>query len=501
MHALNPATRLSGSPMESVVQRLLIQGGDERIALDAATGLNRYACAAVPFPGEITFASSTASTISDRAYAAAGPEIEHFISYGSDITAYAVEAAYLRQRLAAYCGLPPLAADGILLAPSGTDLHLIVADLARGERRARLTTVFPDARETGRGVSAAVGSRRFSVTTPHGGACASADLLPDAIAGGAVSVALRSSDGSPRNAKCVDDDFERAVLTAAKGGGPVLLILVDTSKTGLVAPSLACAESLKARLGENLMVMVDACQFRLSGRRVGDYLAQDFYVAVTGSKFLTGPAFSGALFIPPASAERVRRHAPLRALGDYSSRHDWPSGCAARSMLPDTPNLGLLLRWNGALHEFDAFQRNDPDGIRDLAASFARVVTDALARSPNLRLLATPPLARPGLGEWDATQTIFSFVGLRDGRPIGAGPTEMVYRSLLCPGPSQTRRPVRLGQPVTVGEAGGEPINALRVSISARDISLALASPGGPDALCAKVIEALEATARTIVEL
>jgi hypothetical protein len=42
------------------------------------------------------------------------------------------------------------------------------------------------------------------------------------------------------------------------------------------------------------------------------YLQHGLPVAVTGSKFLTGPAFSGALFVPPSAAQRLK---PVRAAG------------------------------------------------------------------------------------------------------------------------------------------------------------------------------------------
>jgi len=49
---------------------LLTAGGDERIRLDAATRRNRYATTATPRPGEIFLSSSTASTITPRAFRA-----------------------------------------------------------------------------------------------------------------------------------------------------------------------------------------------------------------------------------------------------------------------------------------------------------------------------------------------------------------------------------------------------------------------------------------------
>jgi hypothetical protein len=479
---------------QATLSELLIQGGDERIAIDATTGLNRYGCGAAPDCREIAFGSSTASPISQAGFGAATSFSERLASYHSAQEAYAVEAQGIRERLAALCGLPLAQAQDIALAPSGTDLHLIVADMSRGGANAPLKIVLPDPDETGRGVPAAVSGRRFATQTPYGGASPGHGSLPGFAGAEVVVVKLRQSDGSPRDAKLIDDDFERATLDAAKTGARVLLILVDVSKTGLIAPSLDCALGLKAHLGEALTVLVDACQFRLSGTMLGAYLARDLLVAVTGSKFLGGPPFSGALFVPPASSSRLRRYRPLPALADYSSRYDWPPGWAAHAALQDAPNVGLLLRWEAALHEFSAFRLLREDDVRDFSLAFADIVDEELARRPALRALPTPPPKRAGHTGWDQAPTIFSFVGLRDGRVAHDGETEAVFWSMLKPptdGSSGKARPVRLGQPVRIGNSSEGPATALRLSLGARDIVRALGSAADREAVIAGALEAL----------
>src|SRR5690242_11601870 len=50
--------------------QLLTAGGDSRLRVDPATGLNAYGCSPSPRPWAITFASTTATSISDHAFAA-----------------------------------------------------------------------------------------------------------------------------------------------------------------------------------------------------------------------------------------------------------------------------------------------------------------------------------------------------------------------------------------------------------------------------------------------
>src|SRR5580698_5029825 len=53
------------------LDQLLAAGGDSRLALNPASGLNEYGCQPSPSPGTLSFSSSTATSISERAYARA----------------------------------------------------------------------------------------------------------------------------------------------------------------------------------------------------------------------------------------------------------------------------------------------------------------------------------------------------------------------------------------------------------------------------------------------
>src|SRR5665647_3648522 len=53
------------------LEHLLGCGGDPRLSIDPASGLNQYGCRPLPCPDTLSFASSTATSISGRAYARA----------------------------------------------------------------------------------------------------------------------------------------------------------------------------------------------------------------------------------------------------------------------------------------------------------------------------------------------------------------------------------------------------------------------------------------------
>jgi selenocysteine lyase/cysteine desulfurase len=478
-----------------IVTKLLTQGGDERIRLCPASGRNRYGCKVVPETGAANFASTTASTISQAAVDHVTAWLGALRADGHSQDIYRDAAQQTREDLARLCGLPLESAERIVLAPSGTDLHLIVAELARGDEAEPLAVAMPHPSETGRGVPFAVGRRRFGVETAHGGPVEIGALLPGAIAGETAAIPLRERDGTPRPSTDVDEDFERACSPWLAAGRRVLLVLVDASKTGLLAPSPAWALDLKRRYGEQLTVLVDACQFRLSTESLATYLAADFLVAVTGSKFVAGPAFSGALIIPKASALRLRDRLLPIALADYSGRADWPRGFLGRDVLPDLPNFGMLARWRAALYELEAFRSLPAAEVQDFLSRFADQVGAGLDRIEALERLETPPPARFGVSGWDGNQTIFTFQVVDGGRAMSASQLHALYERLRQT-PESGEMAVRLGQPVTVGWDEDQPRSALRISASAPLIVEARGAPDGGDAVIARAIEALEITAR-----
>src|ERR1700736_3713053 len=102
---------------------LLASGGDSRLLLDPISRLNDYGCRPFPRPEAFTFASSTATSISERAYAAAEAARDDLIRaalhHGLD-RAVASLAEALRHELGGLLGLAGLGAE-IVFSPSGTD--------------------------------------------------------------------------------------------------------------------------------------------------------------------------------------------------------------------------------------------------------------------------------------------------------------------------------------------------------------------------------------------
>jgi hypothetical protein len=473
---------------------LLVQGGDARLTLDPADGLNRYGCPPTPVTRGLDFASSTASIISGPAYRAADAlrrRLARSCAREADGVVYARELDALRGELLALNGLDDVAGLEVAFAASGTDLHLIVAELVGGEPAHPLLCLAVEAQETGSGVPQALCGRHFSDRTALGEAVAPGEPI-GAGASSVVAVPARGPDGGLRHGADIEAELDALVLEASRAGRRVLLTMADVSKTGLIAPGLEAVMALRRRFPRTLEVLVDACQFRLSPATLRAYLAAGLMVAVTGSKFLTGPTFSGALFVPAQVAERLKGRLLKPAFGLYSARAEWPADWVAGAALPQAANFGLLLRWRAAMVELAAFRALPEAAVAGFFGAFADAVEARLAVDPMFQPLATRPLDRRAIGAgqgWDAIPTIFAF-RLRAGPSCDAGfltppRVQAVYQTLR-------RADVRLGQPVSCGS----PAAALRICASARLALDALSQDGvGAEAVIGQAMAALDAVA------
>ena len=486
-----------GSSLRASAAELLCLGGDARIHLDGSGRANRYGCAPRPDSALVAFGSSTASTISQDAFAA----VERLrlrlllqLDHDAPEEVYERQAQRVRDELIGLWGLAGRAE--VVLAPSGTDLHLIAGQLIGSGSRPTLA-IIPEETETGSGVPAALAGRSLVGPTPlDRSGVPSCAFSPVEVR----AVTARAGDGRPRDPAIVDAEVEALAEAAVAHGRDVLLVLIDVSKTGLISPTPACALGLSGRFPGKVTVLVDGCQLRLSGDTLGAYLDRGAMVAVTGSKFITGPAFSAALMIPRALAARLADRPAPRGLDAISAQGDWPEGWAARQGLRPAANFGVLLRWEAALCELRGFSAISDAQVQAAAAGLGRVAEEAIAATPELEALEVRPLGR-GLGldsGWDRLKTIFPFLmrSAPDGPWLSRDQTERVWRLMredlgaAADGQGlQVRAAARLriefGQPVAAGTRDGAPVSALRLCLSSR---LVCEASGGDPRAAARIL-------------
>lgn len=488
-------------------QQMLVEGGDARLALDPFTGRNRYGCSPGPDQSLADFGSSTASVISSRGFHAAEALRERLMDMNGReprAATYGREVARQRARLIELCDLADLGGLDVIFAASGTDVHLLASELIGGAPSAPLVCVNVEPEETGSGVPAALGGRHFSTHAALGAPVATGFPV-GAVGGEVLALKCRTPDGSLRPAAEIEAQLDAVVRAAAAEGRRVLLSVTDVSKTGLISPGLEAVLSLRWRFPGVVEVMVDACQFRLAPSTLRAYLEHGFLVAVTGSKFVTGPAYSGALFVPHDLAERLRGRLLRPELGAYSARAEWPQGWNAAASMADAANFGLLLRWEAALEEMAAFRAIPEAEVDVFMRRFAQAVEARLAADPILEPLETRPLDRRAIGAkaaWDDAPTIFPFLlrhaGDRHAGYLSLTAMQDVHCALIDGQTGVAGSRARLGQPVLCGERDGRPISALRLCNSAR---LAIEGVGGggrnAEAVIAKAMAVLDRAVET----
>ena len=440
------ADLLSEKALDSLLVMFLAGGGDSRIVI-GPDGRNPYGAPARPPQREIWFASCTASPISARGWRAASSALPRaFDAAGAENWFDS-----LRGRLLALLA-PPGA--GAALCASGAQAEFAALVLARaldGALARPVVNILVGRDETGRGSPLAASGKHFLDTAPFGPA-ARGERITGWEAGdiSLETIDLRDSGGAPIPPEEVEAQAEKVVEAALARGARVLLHVMDCSKTGLAGPSRDFAAQMRARAPDDVCVVVDACQLRCAPAQIRADLEAGFLVMVTGSKFAGGPAFSGALLIPPIIMAALDSH---RAI-------DWPAGLAAHCACLDWPaalrtkmrgpfgalsNPGLGLRWEAALAELEPFCALDPALPALARKNFA-------AEARRLAALAGAITDREDEG---GTGILTLFGQTRDNAYADAGAVAQRLR----------RRGFFLGQKVALGGA-----DALRLCLSAPQI-------------------------------
>jgi hypothetical protein len=443
---------------------LMTGGGDGRILLDPATGLNRYYSA--PQPRDVlAYASSTANDISGAAYARVervlgeiGPEPPSGV--------YADRLEALRARIRRAYGVAGSVA--VVFAPSGTDLEYVALACVAGRSPAGVHAVLLGADEVGSGCIHSAHGLYFAGETALG-----IDVVPGEPVPGLggihvdlLDIAVRDEAARVRPSGEIAGQIDAAIAAATAAGRHSLVHVVHGSKTGLILPSLADVDRLRAAHEDAATFVVDACQARITSRAVNAYLERGAIVFVTGSKFMGGPPFSGFALVPAAFA---KREAPLPVgFATIFRRAEWPMGWPGADLLPDSFNLGLLLRLEASIFELERFQALDPGAVARVVLAFhAAVRAEIVDKSAARRVAPYPPGDREEADTHPIEMRTLSTLDLSALKPGGATfeDAQTWHRAMALAG-------VRVGQPVKcVRLAGGRWGATLRIGLTMGQIA------------------------------
>jgi hypothetical protein len=354
---LSPDIPLDRHVRETV--RLLSSGGDERIVLDAKTGLNKYFSG--PYPRQMrAFASSTANDMSTAAFARA------MALAGAERGTYAERLDELRGRIRrAY----DLESDcRIVFAPSGTDLEYVALAAVAGDGQVAIHNILLGADEVGSGCRLSAHGMYFAATTGSGVAVAPGDRVEGLEHVSLVDIPVRCAKGLAHDSETMAGCVRAEIAAGRTLGRRPLVHVVHGSKTGLILPELPEIDALLAEEGGDLALVVDACQARITTEALHAYLDRGAIVFLTGSKFMGGPPFSGFALVPPQVAERAE--ALPAGLANVFHRAEWPEGWPGREQLPDEDNRGLWLRLDASIFELERFQALPLGQVERIVAAF-----------------------------------------------------------------------------------------------------------------------------------
>lgn len=375
------------------LERVLESGGDTRLDLNEF-GRNRYGVPPRPRPEAVHFSSSTASAISDYGFSLCDMLRRDLLAaqYRRGLDLQELRGRICRAvagALLSELGLEENEADVAILS-SGTDAELVATLVAAAVPGAtRLTNILVGSEESGRGVAIAATGARFDVKTSTGHSVErGAKVQPDCMVD-VVSIPIRDDEGMPRLNSVIEEDIERVIAVADKDRNRVLAHVLMSSKTGISAPGAAAIRRLVRR--EGVDVVVDACQVRSPLEGLGKLVRDGCMLQVSGSKFLTGPPFSGALIVPARMSERASAFADLlRDSIGVTHPLDWTNRWASRmGRLANAPHSGFgpAFRWFPALVEARLLALVPEDRRRELFERFRSEMLAAIGRSQYIRPL------------------------------------------------------------------------------------------------------------------
>jgi hypothetical protein len=357
----------------------------------------------------------------------------------------------------------------IALAPSGTDAELLALALAAGKGDRPVVNIVVGPSEVGSGTPLAAGCRHYDQLTPSGQRVRIGDPVDANLAAlvDVSSVQLRTAGGEMLSESEIDAAVIELFVEANDRDAITLLHIVAHSKTGVHAPSLACAERLR-KTSEDVVVVVDAAQGRFSRRGLRDVLQRDYMVMFTGSKFYGGPPFSGALLVPRKFRPTNRGVATLpNGFGAYFTAAEMPDTWGElRRGLPQEPNFGAVLRWTAALADMQAYY-NSPDSARlRVLRFFEAEVPRVLGGGDIIRLLPVFPPVYDDTAErlLESKTTVFGFWVTPPGsrQPLGKTELKKMHAELVTHLSDSSgivdskifAREYHVGQPVDLGMAG-----------------------------------------------
>ncbi|WP_273275752.1 hypothetical protein [Maribacter polysiphoniae] len=468
---------------------LLMDGGDLRLNIDEIDLLNKYGCRPFPRPEAFTFASSTATSVSNYAFDKTDKVrsilIRNSLKNGFEKTTIEFSELLknnLRKVFKLYDGCE------IIFSPSGTDSALQIAAITQIVSQNDITHVLVASDETGSGVPAALKGCHFENTTALNHPVKKGDKIEGFRDVDVIKITFRDEKGALKSTKQLDDEVFNAISKTNELGRHVVLHTMDQSKLGYQSPSDELIQRLNTLDKLSMQIIVDGSQLRLDPKDIKNYLNKGYIVTITGSKYFTGPPYSGALILPKSVGELVHsvKNKLPEGLTKYYNHSDWPTSWFCSKDLPGGYNYGSYMRWNAAMVEMDRYYRT-PILYRNMGIEmFCNFVEDSIKDASFLEPIYGDETKTNSYNSKEFgirnIRTIFPFFILKDNEALPIDKVKKLYTLLNSDLSDQFQdssletirlaaQKCHIGQAVNVKYGNDIESAVLRISLGARVIS------------------------------
>ena len=388
LHGLNNTNKVFKKTWKTIVKNLakpteylLMDGGDLRLNIDEIDLLNKYGCRPFPRPDAFTFSSSTATSVSNFAFDKTDKVRSILIrnSLKNGFKNATIDfSELLKNNLKKIFKLNE--ESEIIFSPSGTDSSLQIAAITQIFSDKEITHVLVASDETGSGVPSALKGCHFENTTALNFPVKKGDKIEGFRDVDLIKIPFRDENGALKSSKQLDEEVYDAIYKTNEQGRHIVLHTMDQSKLGYQSPSDELIKRLNTLAKLSIQIVVDGSQLRLDPKDIQNYLNKGYIVTITGSKYFTGPPYSGALLLPKSVSKvlySVKNSLPA-GLTQYYNHPDWPISWFCSNDLSDGYNYGSYMRWNAAIVEMDRYYKT-PILYRNMGVEmFCNFVEDSI---------------------------------------------------------------------------------------------------------------------------
>lgn len=468
---------------------LLMSGGDLRLNIDEIDLLNKYGCRPFPRPEAFTFASSTATSVSNYAFDKTDKVrsilIKNSLKEGFENATISF-AELLKNNLKRIFNLKE--ESEIIFSPSGTDSSVQIAAITQIISDKDITHILVASDETGSGVPTALKGCHFENTTALNFPVKKGDKIEGFRDVDLIKISLRDENGSLKSSEQLDEEVFTAITKTKKAGRHIVLHSMDQSKLGYQSPSKTMVQKLDALDNLSMQIIVDGSQLRLDPKDIQGYLNKGYIVTITGSKYFTGPPYAGALILPKSVSKSIiaaRKSLP-KGLTKYYNRSEWPTSWNCSKQLSDGYNYGSYMRWNAAIVEMERYY-NTPVLYRNMGIEmFCNFVEDSVKDAAFLEPLYGDETSTDSYNSEEFglrnIRTIFPFFILKNKKALSVENVKKVYVLLNSDISKQFKeasldvirlaaQKCHIGQKVDVKYGNDIQSAVLRISLGARVIS------------------------------